>query len=212
MNAPCANYSNNSRSTLRFLFPNGKRPTSRVVERVVTSPSVSDLLDEYERALTYTNDLWTDLTLDEVRWRADENSSAIGWHLGHQPAVAHFMVRNLTAAEPSLDPALDTLMDSATPPPGRAELPNLERLTRYREGVAERVRVRLRDIDTGNVGAPAQLRVIATTLLVAVINHEYQHSKWISEVRSEVHGRSLPAVPTSRLLSVIDGYNVISVD
>ena len=176
-----------------------------------TSASIADLLDEYERALAYTSDLWTDLSVDEVRWRADEHSSAIGWHLGHQPAVAHFMVRNLTAAEPSLDPELDLLMDSATPPSGRGDLPSLERLAGYRDGVAERVRVRISDIETGNVAAPVQLRVIARTLLVAVINHEYQHSKWISEVRSDVHDRTLPTVPTSRLLSVIDDYNVVAI-
>lgn len=173
--------------------------------------SIPDLLDEYERALAYTNDLWTDLTVDEVRWRADEASSVFGWHLGHQPAVAHFMVRNLTAAEPSPDPELDTLMDSATQPRDRGDLPSIERLAGYRDDVAERVRVRVGDIDSGDVGAPAQLRVVARTLLVAVINHEYQHSKWISEVRSDVHGRSLPTVPTSPLLSVIDGYNMIAV-
>lgn len=182
-----------------------------MVEPRVPPASIPDLLREYERALAYTSDLWTDLTADEVRWRADEESSAIGWHLGHQPAVAHFMVRNLTAAEPSPDPDLDTLMDSATPPSDRGDLPSIERLASYRENVAERVRVRLGDIDSGDVGAPDQLRVIARTLLVAVINHEYQHSKWISEVRSEVHGRSLPTTPTSPLLSSIDGYNVVAV-
>ena len=46
------------------------------------------------------DDLWRDLTTEEVRWRPDETSSAIGWHLGHQAHVAHFMVRNLTAAFP----------------------------------------------------------------------------------------------------------------
>ncbi len=59
------------------------------------------LLREYDRARAYTDQLWKDLTPDEVTWRPDENSSAIGWHLGHQAHVAHFMIRNLTAAEPS---------------------------------------------------------------------------------------------------------------
>ncbi len=182
-----------------------------MVEPRVPSPSLPDLLDEYERALAYTSDLWTDLTADEVRWRADKDSSAIGWHLGHQPAVAHFMVRNLTAAEPSLDPALDALMDSATPPSDRGDLPDIEELSAYRDGVAERVRVRIGDIVAGSVGAPGQLRVIGQMLLVAVINHEYQHSKWIGEVRSEIHRRSLPPLPTSPALDVIDGYNVVVV-
>jgi len=73
------------------------------------------LLYEYDRARTYTDELWKDLTPDEVTWRPHENSSAIGWHLGHQAHVAHFMIRNLTAAEPSPDPELDALMDSAQP-------------------------------------------------------------------------------------------------
>src|SRR6516225_9094951 len=58
------------------------------------------LLYEYDRARTYTDELWKDHTPDEVTWRPHENSSAIGWHLGHQAHVAHFMIRNLTAAEP----------------------------------------------------------------------------------------------------------------
>ena len=172
--------------------------------------SIDALLDEYERALTHTDNLWTDLTEEEIRWRADDESSAIGWHLGHQPAVAHFMVRNLTAAEPSPDPPLDVLMDSATPPRDRGDVPDLERLAAYRRSVAERVRVRIGDIAAGNVGAPHQLAVVAETLLVAIINHEYQHSAWITEVRTEVHGRPAPPLPTSDRLQVIDGYNVVT--
>lgn len=170
---------------------------------------MSDLLIEYERALAYTDSLWMDLTIDEVHWRADEQSSAIGWHLGHQPAVAHFMVRNLTAAEPSPDPDLDGLMDSATPPVDRGALPDLRRLGAYRAAVAERVRVRISDIVEGRVGAPHQLCLIAVPLLTAIVNHEYQHSQWIGEVRHEVHGRDLPPLPTSDLLQVVEGYNVI---
>lgn len=174
------------------------------------SASLDELLSAYDEALAHTDELWSDLSADEVHWRADENSSAIGWHLGHQPAVAHFMVRNLTAAEPRLDPTLDALMDSATPPPERGELPELDHLRWYRDSVADRVRVRVGDIRDGNVGAPQQLEVIAQTLLVGVINHEYQHSKWIGEVRQGVHGRLLPTAPTSPLLSIIDGYQVIA--
>ena len=174
------------------------------------SASLDELLLAYDQALTHTDELWLDLTADQVHWRADENSSAIGWHLGHQPAVAHFMVRNLTAAEPSVDITLDALMDSATPPAERGTLPDLEHLRWYRDTVADRVRVRIGDIRDGNVGAPEQLGVIGQILLVAVINHEYQHSKWIGEVRHEVHGRALPTAPTSPLLSVIDGYQVVT--
>jgi len=174
------------------------------------SASIDDLLSTYDLALAHTDELWTDLTVDEIHWRADENSSAIGWHLGHQPAVAHFMVRNLTAAEPSLDVALDSLMDSATPPPQRGDLPDLEQLRWYRDTVADRVRLRIGDIRDGNVGAPEQLTVVAQVLLISVINHEFQHSKWIGEVRNEVHGHTLPTAPTSPLISVIDGYRVVT--
>ena len=45
----------------------------------------------------------------------------------------------------------------------------------------------------GDVGAPAQLDVIARTLLVAVVNHEYQHAQWIGEVRTRDLGRDLRA-------------------
>ena len=43
------------------------------------------LLREYDRALAYTDELWRDLTPDEVTWRPHEDSSAIGWHLGRPP-------------------------------------------------------------------------------------------------------------------------------
>jgi len=119
------------------------------------------------------------------------------------------MVRNLTAAEPSPNDELDQLMDSATPEPNRGALPDVSTLRSYRDEVAERVRFRIGNIDSGNVGAPVQLRVIAHTLMIAVINHEYQHDKWISEVRSDVHGKDLPPKPTSERLTTIEGYIVV---
>lgn len=171
--------------------------------------SITELLSEYDRALGYTSSLSADLSASEVAWRADADSSAIGWHLGHQPAVSHFMVRNLTAAEPSIDAELDVLMDSATAATNRGTLPELSRLHGYRDEVAGRVRFHVRNIDAGNVGAPAQLRIIAHTMMTAIINHEYQHSKWIGEVRSEVHGKDLPAVPNSERLIEVDGYLMV---
>ncbi len=168
--------------------------------------SISELLNEYDRALDYTTSLTADLSASEISWRADENSSAIGWHLGHQPAVSHFMVRNLTAAEPPVDAELDALMDSATAATDRGTLPELARLRGYRDEVADRVRFHVRNIDAGNVGAPAQLRIIAHTMMTAIINHEYQHSKWIGEVRSEVHGKDLPVIVNSEHLIEVDGY------
>ncbi|MFE0191589.1 DinB family protein [Streptomyces sp. NPDC058989] len=166
------------------------------------------LLREYDRARAYTDDLWRDLTPDEVIWRPHEDSSAIGWHLGHQAHVAHFMIRNLTAAEPSPDPELDAVMDSANPERFRGALPTVERLTAFRDTVAERVHVRIGDIAAGRVGAPTQLSIVATHLLTALINHEYQHDQWISEVRADDLGHALPPDPESDRLSRVDGYLV----
>ncbi|WP_133917535.1 DinB family protein [Streptomyces sp. NBC_00582] len=168
------------------------------------------LLHEYDRARAYTDDLWRDLTPDEVTWRPHEDSSAIGWHLGHQAHVAHFMVRNLTAAEPSPDPGLDGLMDSANPEKFRGALPTVERLTAFRDTVAERVHARIGAIASGDVGAPGQLAVVGNLLLTALINHEYQHDQWISEVRAGDLGHALPPDPASDRLSRIDGYLVLT--
>ncbi|MCH9838733.1 MAG: DinB family protein [Ilumatobacter sp.] len=172
--------------------------------------SIDLLLAEYERALGYTASLWHDLSESEVKWRPHERSSAIGWHLGHQAAVAHFMVRNLTAAEPSPDPGLDSLMDGATAETNRGDLPGLDRLSRYRDAVADRLRFRIGNIASRDVVAPAQLDVIARTLLVAVVNHEYQHAQWIGEVRTVNLGHDLPMRPRSPLLTEIDGFYVLA--
>lgn len=176
----------------------------------MSTATLQELVAEYERALSHTNNLWQDLTVDEVHWRPNDDSSAIGWHLGHQAAVAHFMVRNLTAAEPSPDPELDGLMDSATPERDRGALPDLERLGRYRTDVAARVLATVDRIARGDVGAPAQLSAIATTMLTGIINHEYQHSQWIGEVRRDDLGHDLPDAPQSDLLTTIDGYTILA--
>lgn len=168
--------------------------------------SLSELLHEYDRARAYTDDLWRDLTPDEVIWRPDENFSPIGWHLGHQAHVAHFMVRNLTAAEPSPDPELDAIMDSANPEKFRGALPTVDRLHLFRTTVAERVHERIGAIESGHVGAPEQLRAVAGYMLTAIINHEYQHDQWIGEVRSRNLGHQLPDDPASDALSRVDGY------
>ena len=185
-------------------------PPTTPVSRNTPEATIERLLGEYERALDHTASLWHDLTEDEVRWRPHEQSSAIGWHLGHQAAVAHFMVRNLTAAEPSPDPGLDALMDGATSEADRGDLPGVDRLAAYRSAVADRLRFRIGNIARGDVGAPAQLDVIARTLLVAVVNHEYQHAQWIGEVRSRDLGHELPPHPRSPLLTEIDGYCVLA--
>ena len=172
-------------------------------------PKLGVLMAEYDKALAYTDELWKDLSQDEVYWRPDENSSAIGWHLGHQPVVAHFMVRNLTAAEPKLDPRFDDMMDSANPEPDRAPLPPLHLLEKFRDDVARRVKFRVGNINRGHVNAPTQMRSIATVMMTSIINHEYQHSVWIGEVRTKQFGYELPDLPESDLLSEVDGYPII---
>jgi hypothetical protein len=174
--------------------------------------ALRELLKEYDRALGYTETLWRDLSADEVRWRPHRNASAIGWHLGHQATVAHFMIRNLTAAEPSPDAPLEAIMDSATPEPARDALPDLGRLAEYRQDVAHRVHFRIDAILSGQVGAPRQLSAIGRNLLVAVINHEYQHDQWIGEVRQAELGRDLPDPPESDRLIRCDGYLLIGED
>jgi len=119
------------------------------------------------------------------------------------------MVRNLTAAEPPIDDRLDRLMDGATAEPDRGDLPGLDALRSYRATAVERLRFRIGNIASGDVGAPRQLGHIAVGLLLAVINHEYQHSKWIGEVRSRDLGHALPEPPSSALLTEIDGYLVV---
>ncbi|GAA1727872.1 DinB family protein [Brachybacterium phenoliresistens] len=171
---------------------------------------LTELLAEYDRACAYTEDLWSDLTPDEVVWRPHENSSAIGWHLGHQAHVAHFMIRNLTAAEPSPDPDLDGIMDSANPEQFRGALPTIDRLRWFRTTVAERVHDRVGAIAAGRVGAPDQLTVIAGHMLTAIINHEYQHDQWISEVRAQNLGHALPEDPAGDALCRVDGYLLLN--
>ena len=171
--------------------------------------ALTGLLREYDRARAYTDQLWRDLTPDEITWRPHEQSSAIGWHLGHQAHVAHFMVRNLTAAEPSPDPELDGLMDSANPEQFRGALPPVERLTVFRDTVAERVHARIGTIADGKVGAPSQMTIVGIHLITALINHEYQHDQWIGEVRSQDLGHSLPPDPDSDAVVRLDGYLVL---
>ena len=171
---------------------------------------VTALLREYDRARAYTDQLWRDLTPDEITWRPHEQSSAIGWHLGHQAHVAHFMIRNLTAAEPSPDPELDGLMDSANPEQFRGALPTVDRLAAFRDTVAERVHARIGNIAAGRTGAPAQMTVVATHLLTALVNHEYQHDQWIGEVRSRDLGHPLPDDPAADTVTRLDGYLVLN--
>jgi hypothetical protein len=101
-------------------------------------------------------------------------------------------------------------MDSAQPERFRGALPTVERLTAFRETVAERVNARMNDIAGGRVAAPTQLAIVATHLLTALINHEYQHDQWISEVRAGPLGHALPSDPDTDQISRLDGYLVLS--
>lgn len=166
------------------------------------------LRDEYEAARRFTLRLYDDLDEAEVFWRPSDLGSGIGWHLGHQGAVNHFLVRNLVAAEPSLNPAFDAMFDSATQEAQRGALPPLADIVAYRATVAERTRARMDEILRGEVGAPAQLRQIAAVLVASLINHEYQHDCWIGEVRGLL-GHATDNSPPSPNLVEIDGYWVL---
>ncbi|MGW5665311.1 hypothetical protein ACWEWG_35520 [Streptomyces sp. NPDC003758] len=102
-------------------------------------------------------------------------------------------------------------MDSANPEKFRGTLRTVKRLTEFRETVAERVHARIGDLAAGRVGAPTQLAIVTARLLTALINHEYQHDQWISEVRAGDLGHALPPDPDSEHLRRIDGYLVVDV-
>jgi len=174
---------------------------------MTTNPTLSleDLVSELEMARRHSVDLVADLTPDQVAWRPHANSSAIGWHLGHQAAVSHYMVRNLTAAEPPIDREFDQLFDSATVEPDRDPLPPLAAILDYRDAVAASTRVTLDRIIARDVQSPDQLTIVASGLLHALINHEYQHSAWIGEVRDTMTDTPRRALESDHVTS-IDGY------
>jgi DinB family protein len=163
------------------------------------------LLEEYDLVRSYTDSLYADLTPDEIAWRPSANSSGIGWHLGHQAAVNHFLIRNLLSAEPSLDPVLDALFDAATPERDRGALPPIAEIIHYREAVAAATHAVIGRVLEGRVDAPTQLRHVLAGVLTDAINHEYQHNTWICEVR-EVIGRPAAPPPTSVNVTLVDGY------
>lgn len=171
--------------------------------------SLADLLDEHRIAQAYSLALTNDLDESQVAWRPDENSSAIGWHLGHQGAVNHYMVRNLTAAEVTFDAAFDKVFDSATPEPQRGDLPPLSEITAYRQAIAVSTNAVVTRIANGDVGARTHLHQVAVRLMCSVIDHEYQHGKWIEEVRNSLVGIPSPSPQSSRLVKV-DGYWMVA--
>ena len=174
-----------------------------------TEPMLNRMLREYDLARNYSESLIDGLTDDQCAWRPNEQSSGLGWHLGHQAAVNHYMVRNLTAAEPSFNQSFDALFDSATTEPQRGNLPPMEQVLEFRAAVAKSTTSIVNRIASGDVGAPTQLTTIAEGLLRAVINHEYQHNTWVLEVRNEVAETLNPAQPSENVID-IEGYWVLS--
>lgn len=171
--------------------------------------SLVDLLEEYDAASTFSLALADGLDPTDLFWRPNTESSSMAWHLGHQGAVSHYMLRNLTAAEVTFNADFDAVFDSATPEPGRGELPPIDEIIDYRKAISESVHKTIAKIDQGDVGAPEQLNLIATGLMQAVINHEYQHAKWVGEVRETMTTQPSP-VPASTNLVNVEGYWMVT--
>jgi hypothetical protein len=143
-----------------------------------------------------------------VQWRPAPKSSGIAWHLGHQAAVNHFLLRNLIDAEPSLNPQFDALFDAANPEEKRDDLPSLAEIVAYREVVARRTHAHLDALLTASHPAAQQLAQAMGPILVSLINHEYQHDCWVREVRAML-GRAKPDVVWSSRVRQVDGYWVL---
>ena len=169
------------------------------------------LRDEYDLARQYTQSLYEDLPESDVQWRPKPKSSAIAWHLGHQAAVNHFLLRNLFDAEPSIEPRFDALFDAANPEENRGDLPPLADIVAYREAVAARTHARLDELQSGQRAAPSQASHTLRTLLINLINHEYQHDCWIGEMR-RTRGYSVPASVPSQRARLVDGYWMLPAD
>jgi hypothetical protein len=152
--------------------------------------------------------LYADLPEADVQWRPAPKSSGIGWHLGHQAAVNHFLLRNLLAAEPSLNPQFDALFDAATPEEQRGQLPPLSAIVAYREAVAHRTHAHIDALLAGTRPAAQQATYAMGPLLVSLINHEYQHDCWVREVRTLL-GRNTPDTVFSRRVRQADEYWVL---
>jgi hypothetical protein len=61
-------------------------------------------------------------------------------------------------------------------------------------------------IDAGDVSASGQQRTVGRHVLTLLINHEYQHDRWIGEVRQRELGHPLPPEPASARLTLVDTY------
>lgn len=167
------------------------------------------LRSEYDLARRYTLSLYEDLSEAEARWRPSPKSSGIAWHLGHQAAVNHFLLRNLIAAEESPNPEFDRLFDAANPEEERGALPPLADIVAYRDAVARRTHAYLERLQRGDAPAPAQLGLAVVPILVSIINHEYQHDAWVREVRAML-GREKPDEVFSRRVRSVESYWVLT--
>jgi hypothetical protein len=170
--------------------------------------NIEMLREEYDQARRYTQSLYADLSEADVQWRPAPKSSGIGWHLGHQAAVTHFLLRNLLAAEPSLNPQFDALFDAVTPEEQRGQLPSLSTIIAYREAVARRTHAHIDALLAGKRPAAQQAMYTMGLLLVSLINHEYQHDCWVREVRALL-GHDTPDRVFSRRVRQVDGYWVL---
>ena len=169
------------------------------------------LREEYNLARHYTRTLYEDLPEADAQWRPKPKSSAIAWHLGHQAAVNHFLLRNLFDAEPSIKPHFDAMFDAANPEENRGDLPPVADITAYREAVAARTRARIAEVLDARPAAPAQRAQALRTILINLINHEYQHDCWIGEMR-HTRGYSTPGGVPSQRAQLVDGYWMLSSD
>ena len=166
------------------------------------------LRNEYDLSRRYTQSLYADLSAADIHWRPAPKSSAIGWHLGHQAAVNHYMIRNLLDAEASLDPQLDVLFDSATPEEKRGELPSLAVIVDYRDAIAQRTYAHIDAILAGQRQATPQLLQAGAPILAAIINHEYQHACWIREMRAALGHDTADSVFSTQVVQ-LSGYWVL---
>ena len=168
------------------------------------------LRHEYELARQYTLSLYDDLDESSVMWRPSYQGSSIGWHIGHQAAVNHYVLRNWVNRDGSINPAFDSVFDAATEEIGRGFLPPLAEIVAYREIVAARTLERIDEVLSGDCRAPNQMRRVGIAMLVGIINHEYQHDCWVAEVR-QVLGHSDPPSPISSSPCLVhsDGYWVM---
>ncbi len=167
------------------------------------------LREEYDLARRYTQSLYADLSDTEAQWRPTPTSSSIAWHLGHQAAVTHLLLRNLIAAEPSLNPSFDALFDAANPQENRGALPALAEIVAYRDAVAERTHAHLATVLEGDRpaahDAAQQVARIMAPIVVSLINHEYQHDRWVREMRARL-SRDMPDTVFSSRVRQMDGY------